>query len=450
MNISINKLLLTLMVGSLAVYSCTNEVAEEMETTDSRVPMSFSAIQEECGSRAEIGTTADGVTQITWVTNDAISIFDGTANNKFSTADNGSTAATFTGTANSASTYYAISPYQKDASLSGTTITANIPATQIATNGTFDPHAALMVASSTETSTLSFKNVVSFIKITTSYEYQQITVRSLDWTGLAGKVNITTGTAPSSSFVAGCDTAFVRLLPSSGNTIPAGTYYIAVAPGTHANGVEIICTDEYNFVNIYQKKSAMTFTRSKVKNRGNIEDAPCSFYVRPVDLGLTVDWADRNIGANTPNGYGAYFWWGALSNATAANRSIYKTGSVAIQGTEHDIVHMLWGGKWRMPSSTEMSALKTGGSFVVETIDEVDFNCFQYQQGGFSVSLPIAGYLKSDGSLAEDQVTGRYWTGDNTGATQAYFLNVTSSNKNVDNYGYRNDRAYTIRGVCEK
>ena len=98
-------------------------------------------------------------------------------------------------------------------------------------------------------------------------------------------------------------------------------------------------------------------------------------------------WATTNIGAENPEDYGYYFWWGdtvgykrendkwvatdgssssfsfSSSNIPTYKKSIAtlkSEGWITADGVlapEHDAAHVHWGGDWRMPTDAEISAL---------------------------------------------------------------------------------------------
>ena len=75
-----------------------------------------------------------------------------------------------------------------------------------------------------------------------------------------------------------------------------------------------------------------------------------------VDLGLSVKWADHNVGAASPEEHGGYYKWADIkgdlisSNDDASSDSI--TGKIGM-----DVAATKWGGKWRMPTAKEMEEL---------------------------------------------------------------------------------------------
>lgn len=78
-------------------------------------------------------------------------------------------------------------------------------------------------------------------------------------------------------------------------------------------------------------------------------------------------WADRNVGASSPEDYGLYFWWGDTTghrpsggsfsfNFGSSNPELRNVGLLTKNGVlapEHDAAHVKWGGGWRMPTYQE-------------------------------------------------------------------------------------------------
>lgn len=82
----------------------------------------------------------------------------------------------------------------------------------------------------------------------------------------------------------------------------------------------------------------------------------------PVDLGLSVLWSDRYVGADSPEESGDYFAWGEVEPKERYDKENYKFNNIEppilIHGTEHDAARMNWGGKWRLPTLGELHELK--------------------------------------------------------------------------------------------
>ena len=92
-----------------------------------------------------------------------------------------------------------------------------------------------------------------------------------------------------------------------------------------------------------------------------------------VDLGLSVKWADRNVGAKTPQDNGLYFSWGNIDGHAVGksgntidgysfDEDTYPTTSGSKYtgselDTEHDAATVNMGGEWRMPTFSEIREL---------------------------------------------------------------------------------------------
>lgn len=101
------------------------------------------------------------------------------------------------------------------------------------------------------------------------------------------------------------------------------------------------------------------------------------FKIEAIDLGLSVLWANANIGANSIYETGDYYAWGESSTKSSYTLDNYfdyyievKEGGYvyrgfkvfnkmgqSLVGTEYDTAHNLLGGKWRMPTSDEYNEL---------------------------------------------------------------------------------------------
>lgn len=75
-----------------------------------------------------------------------------------------------------------------------------------------------------------------------------------------------------------------------------------------------------------------------------------------VDLGLSVKWADHNVGAASPEEHGGYYKWadikGDLTSSSADASADSITGKIGM-----DVAATKWGGKWRMPTAREVEEL---------------------------------------------------------------------------------------------
>ena len=152
-------------------------------------------------------------------------------------------------------------------------------------------------------------------------------------------------------------------------------------------------------------------------------------------------WAETNIGAEKPEDYGLYFWWGDTvgyrreGNAWVAsdgssqtfsfdsgstptygkdNSTLQSEGwitSAGVLALEHDAARVHCGGAWRMPTKDELSALNSNCDWSWTTRNGVNGYVVR-GRGDYSANsifLPAAG--RGDGtSLFDAGSYGYYWS----------------------------------------
>lgn len=189
-----------------------------------------------------------------------------------------------------------------------------------------------------------------------------------------------------------------------------------------------------------------------------------------VDLGLSVEWASWNIGAENPEDFGGYYAWGEIEPKSEYSWDNYKWcngsektltkynfkeeyGAVdnrTVLEPEDDIAHVSWGGAWRMPTEKEYTELITKCTWDWETRGDVQGYKVTGPSGN-SIFLP-AGGNKTGGSLSDENVcfywsvsvAGVGWSPNNAWRLLAYKNAVYSERvtQTVTRY-----RGYTIRAV---
>ena len=177
-----------------------------------------------------------------------------------------------------------------------------------------------------------------------------------------------------------------------------------------------------------------------------------------VDLGLSVKWATCNIGATKQEEFGDYFAWGEVYPKETYTWSNYQHGGIAPSAlTKYTLDYMYstirdgksvldacddaavinWGGKWRMPSSSELYEL-TSCTWTLTKINGVD-GFLVTAKNGNNIFIPF-----TQGS------SGRYWSNTLSGASydqlKANCLYFDSNNRRAE--GYDRATGLTIRPVC--
>ncbi|MBQ4306030.1 MAG: hypothetical protein II764_03305, partial [Bacteroidales bacterium] len=82
---------------------------------------------------------------------------------------------------------------------------------------------------------------------------------------------------------------------------------------------------------------------------------------KAVDLGLSVLWADRNVGAISPYDYSILFDWNDFDKRFTPGWLLEIPavgGYINFSGTINDFATRLWGDGWRLPTSAEIDELR--------------------------------------------------------------------------------------------
>lgn len=131
-----------------------------------------------------------------------------------------------------------------------------------------------------------------------------------------------------------------------------------------------------------------------------------------VDLGLSVKWAQCNIGAKIPTETGQYFAWGERMDKDSYSPYNSETANTAladIGGTsEHDVAAYKWKGTWRMPTASEFQELKSKCQWRWKSRDGL-FGFEIIGPNGNSIFLPAAG-VKVGSELKDLSESGDYWS----------------------------------------
>lgn len=184
--------------------------------------------------------------------------------------------------------------------------------------------------------------------------------------------------------------------------------------------------------------------------------ASCLLTVKPipanaVDMGLSVLWATCNLGADTPEGYGDYFAWGAVETwyedgYAQSETPVWKPGRSSgyctancpfLEGrkyVKYVLSEVFWGGvgpldckdvldpeddaadarlngEWRIPRDEEWSELRNADNCIWTwtTLNGINGYRVTSRKTGNGIFLPAAGY-RSDTFISFVGHTGFYWS----------------------------------------
>lgn len=226
------------IVAAMMTMACAKEIAPEVQGDGnlSGISRTFDASFEDNVTKAVLKPGAY-VSKVEWETTDQVSVFDNTSNVLYKAAEAGeSTKLTTEGTLAEADTYYALYPYNADATMAGGVITTTLPIEQTAVQGSFSTHLAVAQTSGT---TFSFKNVGALIKVNVAVEgITEIVFRGNNDEYVAGAVKVTVAEEPTWAATTGYS-RYVSLVAEEGKTLSVGDYYISVLPQTFSGGFSI-------------------------------------------------------------------------------------------------------------------------------------------------------------------------------------------------------------------
>ena len=173
--------------------------------------------------------------------------------------------------------------------------------------------------------------------------------------------------------------------------------------------------------------------------------------IKAVDLGLSVKWANCNVGSERPEEYGDYFAWGEVSPKDSYFKDNCSTSYVPMSdisgNPQYDAATANWGGAWRMPTEAEQDELRNNCTWKWTKLNGV--NGYKVTgPNGNSIFLPAAGFRYGTSSLGVGSYGG-YWSSTpnedyDYGAGRLYF-------DSDGYYGHWNDRygGQSVRPVIE-
>ncbi|MGM9698916.1 MAG: hypothetical protein ACI3Y0_09765 [Prevotella sp.] len=202
-------------------------------------------------------------------------------------------------------------------------------------------------------------------------------------------------------------------------------------------------------------KSGDTTNDSVQSVKENVEET------HGVDLGLSVNWAECNVGASEPQEFGLLTSYGNVEGRLTANPP-----AINISGTSKDIARVKLGDPWRMPTYDEL----------LELLSECTWNHEEYRgvpgmrvkgPNGNSIFLPESGgYVIIGESSARNlskiknfdptryrdnpRKESYYWVGTVKGGFFPFLMIENGSNSYRWMYEMNGSCAFAVRPVADK
>ena len=331
-------------------------------------------------------------------------------------------------------------------SFTGQTQSAN---NSLAHIGDYDYMYASTVTASFGAASFNFKHLVSLVRVQITVpetdQYTNLTLESTSsWFASKASLNLADGTMTAAQSTKFCSIALDDISVSSGEVL---TVWFSMLPTAALNGgsvkVKLYGKDSYSEIDISNLKSfeagkAYSFSCSA----GSQEESGL------VDLGLSVKWATCNLGASSPEEYGDYYAWGETETKTKYSEDTYKFyksetvsdgegfdteykgytkyipkseadqygfkgfyDDKSVLELEDDVAHVKLGGKWRMPTESEIIELIDNCQSDWVTYKGVRGRKFTSKKSGYTdkwIFLPATGYRASRLMFAGSY--GYYWS----------------------------------------
>ena len=364
---------------------------------------------------------------VKWSGNESITIWNGTAAAEFTTTDSGasatfSTTREFTETGN----YTALYPHNGSAVFSAGSVATTLPASQVATAGSFDPAANLAVASSTTTS-LTFYNLASYLKFTVPTGMTDLI--SVSFSGNAGQK------------VAGACAIDVddKTLTATGSVTATLTgtfeegksYYLTIAPQNFTGGYTVTIERTSGTYAMVSSKD-VTFTRATARNIGNLWDGEPVLIMQGTALDDATTMT-KIVHDNQPQS--VFNYRGSLKAGYLTIREKFNSGEVAKDivipenGTYH-VVYNKTTGRCRVYS---LDVYVHFGTDAPMTGYSESFFMNSMTSYGASASLSLKDYYENTtGMSVSMDASNSFVANDNTGKLNSSMKSTHSSYFNDD------------------
>ena len=236
------------------------------------------------------------------------------------------------------------------------------------------------------------------------------------------------------------------------------TIYFMMAPvDLSYQPLEILLTDEYG-ESLKYVAEGKCFSAGMAYAYFLADGEPVTIPPSPtyVDLGLPSGtlWADRNVGADSPDAYGNLFAWGETEEKPIEQytQEHYNRISDSVLPLQYDAAYVNMGPDWRTPTIDEVRELLAYCKRTWVCRDSGEYGLLLTGSNGNSIFLPAAGealYSAADRHLhfASSSHLGNGGCGYYMTTTAGQPLGFTKDIQTVANYGVSDYRGYSVRAV---
>ena len=236
-----NRFVSIVLFLSMAAVSCERNEDLSLNGQSMRFSATFSDNDQSPAARAVPGVEGDAV-DVLWEAGDLVGVYAADGAPSQFTAQTAGQTTTLEGPALQSEVFYAMYPYDLNATISDKTISTSVPATQSAERNKFASYLAVSLTTS-EDMDFVFKNVCALMQVYVGYEgLTKIVFSGNQGEIVAGDIKVDASRA---SYVYDADgSATVTLLPEDGATFGVGMYFFSVLPQTFPRGFTVTAYKE--------------------------------------------------------------------------------------------------------------------------------------------------------------------------------------------------------------
>ena len=169
-----------------------------------------------------------------------------------------------------------------------------------------------------------------------------------------------------------------------------------------------------------------------------------------VNLGLSVKWATKNVGAKYSYSYGQFYMWGDIEVRTEfLDSGTWNVSLSDISGnSKYDAARYEWGSTWRMPTLEEIQELVDDCTWTWSKSNGI-YGYLVTGPSGNSIFLPAGGY-RTESTGDQTGEYGYYWS-STPGSTTTVACRLDFSENHINAASSGSDRrlAHLIRPVSD-
>ena len=235
-------------------------------------PLTFNAVA--AGSVSDDATKtvlSENGLDVLWTAGDAISVCGAASAFTSDLAEGSSAETSFSGEALAADVYYAVYPYSAVKTWNGSTAVLELPAEQAPALNTFADGLSICYAStSAEDMAFRFEHLLGYVKFTIDENSGAVTTVNIATNGnepLAGSFTVDLSSETPSASASG---SMSHIVMESETPLAPGNYYIAMLPGTYAQGLTVTFSNAEGQTASKSMNTSLTLEAGKIQNIGTV------------------------------------------------------------------------------------------------------------------------------------------------------------------------------------